>query len=79
MAVTKGSVALSKALLHNRPLRRRLVGACDVSEQTIRNWESGACEPRDRQKETLEKEIGIERGLWKEAPAAEDATGPAAA
>ncbi len=75
MAATRGSVALADKLRNNRPLRRKLVGICDVSEQTTRNWESGACEPKEKKRPLIEDVVGIPRSWWDEAPIETLATG----
>lgn len=66
--VNQGSVALTKALDDQRSLRRKLAWRCDVSMQTVRNWETGACLPNARNRPIISKEIGIGEALWDKAP-----------
>lgn len=58
MAISRGSLTLSKLIRADRGLRRRLAFRCDVSEQTVRNWESGTC-PKARYRPVIEVEAGI--------------------
>jgi len=62
--LTKGSVALAKKVAATKRLRRDLAYRCDVSEQTVRNWESGACVPRYRYRPVIEDVTGVSVALW---------------
>jgi hypothetical protein len=64
MSATRASVALSKALQNNRSLRRRLAFACDVSEQAVRNWATGASVPKEQHRPTIERETGVKADGW---------------
>lgn len=44
--------------------RNAIASACGVSEQTVRNWVSGACSPRRRCRQILSDRHGIAIDAW---------------
>jgi hypothetical protein len=64
MVPNQGAVALTKAIGGDRRLRTMLALKCDVSVQSIRNWETGACVPKAKYRPTIKREVGVEGALF---------------